>query len=58
MAKRVFPVGLTAGLIASFATAILLHFVTTPFILKVGVVTLVGHFCDRTAMSAKAGTIQ
>ncbi|HTV32592.1 MAG TPA: CbtA family protein [Methylocella sp.] len=34
MMKRVFSVGLIAGLIAGFATAFLLHFVTTPLILK------------------------
>jgi len=58
MMKRVFLVGLTGGLIAGFASAILLPFVTTPFILKVAVATLVGHICDRAAISAEAGTIQ
>jgi len=34
MIKRVFSVGLIAGLIAGFATSILLYFVTAPLILK------------------------
>lgn len=34
MLKRVFSVGLIAGLLAGLATALLLHFVTTPLILK------------------------